>query len=548
MTLIRIVPAAVRAAGVGAVQGADTLQAQAGELRALPLPAMPAAMTAKYEAALDEVAARLVGASSQLGPAGVELQIRAAAADTTDMSGGVRSGNAGASLARSLETKVVLPGGQSGMAQIRATAKGDVASATVPSAALSRTLAPLWDGSASTTPASQARGDEDQKTANKTARHDVRHGEEVGGRPAAAVQQALAAPAGGSGGGGSGGGGFSGGGGTSSGSVLLGGDTPDASAPSDGQHRAEATGGAAPAVPGEDATRQDWACWMAASASEAGLPPSLPVMAALVQSDLQNAPGAGASGLFGFDPATTKAPSGHGAVGVQPADWWSANPTAQLDVFMRRALRMTADGDASMTDHSALGQWAAVATPGGDAEVMTGAAINAGELVDGCEGTTGARAGAGGGSGAGALGVAQAQLGVQEVGTNGGEKVDGYLASAGVGSGNPWCASFVHWSMEQAGQEIPGQGWAAVATWVDAAQNGDHGLSFVDAADARPGDIVAYDWGGDSNFGSDGHIGFLESEVVDGRFTAVEGNAEDAVSRMERSTGVGNVVFIRPGG
>ena len=64
MTLIRIVPAAVRTAGAGAVQGADALQTQAGDLRALPLPPMPAGMTAKYEAALDEVAARLVAAST----------------------------------------------------------------------------------------------------------------------------------------------------------------------------------------------------------------------------------------------------------------------------------------------------------------------------------------------------------------------------------------------------------------------------------------------------------------------------------------------------
>jgi hypothetical protein len=95
---------------------------------------------------------------------------------------------------------------------------------------------------------------------------------------------------------------------------------------------------------------------------------------------------------------------------------------------------------------------------------------------------------------------------------------------------------------------MPGQGWAAVTNWVHAAENHQHGLQIVDAAHARPGDIVAYDWGHDGDFGADGHIGFLDSKVdPSGHFTAVEGNAQDAVTRMDRNLGMAKIVFIRAG-
>ena len=109
---------------------------------------------------------------------------------------------------------------------------------------------------------------------------------------------------------------------------------------------------------------------------------------------------------------------------------------------------------------------------------------------------------------------------MHEIGSsNTGPQVDRYLAAAGVAPGNPWCASFVTWSLEQAGHKMPGSGWAGVATWVQNARQGSNGLHFVSAADARPGDIVAYDWGGQDDFGSDGHIGFVASSVQNGQFT-----------------------------
>ena len=150
--------------------------------------------------------------------------------------------------------------------------------------------------------------------------------------------------------------------------------------------------------------------------------------------------------------------------------------------------------------------------------------------------------------GASALSFAQTQLGVHETGVNTGAEVDKYLAAAGVGPGNPWCASFVTYSLQQAGHKMPGSGWAAVQTWVRNAEAKQNDLQVVSADQARPGDIVAYDWGHQDDFGSDGHIGFLASNVQGGKFTALEGNNHDAVMKVPRDVNMANVKFIRIGG
>src|SRR5829696_7173832 len=163
-----------------------------------------------------------------------------------------------------------------------------------------------------------------------------------------------------------------------------------------------------------------------------------------------------------------------------------------------------------------------------------------------------ATATAGGSSalGASALDVAKGELakGVHEEGVNTGTDVDKYLAAAGVGPGNPWCASFVTWSLAQSGHKMEGSGWAAVQTWVRAAEAGTNDLKVVSADEARPGDIVTYDWGGQEDFGSDGHIGFLASNVEGGKFTALEGNNQDRVMTVPRATDQANVKFLRIGG
>jgi len=259
-------------------------------------------------------------------------------------------------------------------------------------------------------------------------------------------------------------------------------------------------------------------------------------------------------GLFGIDPKRSYAPPGHGLPSdAQPsADWWTSHPDAQLDEVVSR-LRGAGGGirEAQLDDPGALTRWASDALPGVNADHLADAHDAATALVSHCKHAavpTAGGAGGGGAGGGGALSVARTQLGVHEVGTNAGPKVEAYLRAAGVGSGNPWCASFVTWSLEQTGHHMPGTGWAAVTNWVGAAENHQHGLQIVDAAHARPGDIVAYDWGHDGDFGSDGHIGFLDSKVdPSGHFTAVEGNAQDAVTRMDRNLSMAKIVFIRAG-
>lgn len=569
MTAIRIAPDQVRDCGISAVTSGDDIAAQSSQISSLALPPMPPAMAAKHHAALAGVAMKLTGAADALGRVGSEMQVRAAAAEAADAPGAGRSLGAGVALARSVTTTVSIigRGGITETARIT-TGRGGV-QATLGSG-LRVTMPELVRGSedvmrsrpepARSEPSRPLPPDphETARSTPATAR-DVGAGDTVEGPPAAAVQAAVAGgidpgPSVGGAVGGAGGGDL--GGASADGSTILAGDQIDPSAPTPGEHRAEqaTTGVPVPAdMPTDsDSSRQDWACWMAGEAASQGIPPTLPVMMALAQSGLRNSP-AGSSdvGFFGIDPSHAYAPAGHGHARDVPPDasWWGEHPSAQLDEVVGR-LRGTQGGDRSMDldDAGELGRWATDAVPNVDAAQLGEAHDAASALVDECRHTGGRAAVPAGGGGSNALSVAKSQLGVHEVGTNAGPKVNEYLASAKVGSGNPWCASFVTWSLQQSGHEMPGTGWAAVATWVNAAQQGQHGLQLVDAADARPGDIVAYDWGGDSNFATDGHIGFLDSKVEGGHFTAVEGNAQDAVTRMDRNTGMGNVVFIRAGG
>ena len=145
-----------------------------------------------------------------------------------------------------------------------------------------------------------------------------------------------------------------------------------------------------------------------------------------------------------------------------------------------------------------------------------------------------------------------------------GPQVDEYLAAAGVSPGNPWCASFITWSLEKAGHKMPGGGWAAVQTWVRNAEQGNNGLKIVSAEDARPGDIVAYDWGGQTDFGADGHIGFLDerpsrtassprwrattpTRSAPSRAARAARTSSSSASRATRPAGVAPVAPGRPG-
>jgi hypothetical protein len=538
MTRIRIDPDQVRTAGLAAVTCGDDLRAQAAQLQALALPAMPAAMAARHRTAIQSAAARIGAVAGDHGAIGQELQVRALAADAADSAGGAAAPGAGRVLASAVSTTATITGVGGAPATVTLTTTGArVAAAT--SSGLRLTIADALEREPGANVATPVSAPDPHASAHEreAASREVQAVQPVGGPPAAALAQAVAAPVAVA---------------ARGGGAALHGDAIDPSALPAGEHRAlhaAVVGTPAPVHRPEahDDDRQDWACWMAASAAHAGLPPALPVMMALARSGLSNLPGASSDvGFFGLDPSHTYAPPGAGVgPGMRPdPGWWATNPDAQLHHVLR-GLHATGGGvrTQDLDDPDALGRWAAEALPGADAAQFQDAHAAAGELVSHCKGMH-AAAGVGVGSG-GALRVAQSQLGVHETGVNTGPEVSRYLAAAGAAPGNPWCASFVTWSLHESGHDMPGHGWAAVSTWVDAAQSHAHGLQLVDPAHARPGDIVAYDWGGGGDFGSDGHIGFLDSHVHDGNFTAVEGNSQDAVVRMDRSMDAGNVVFIR---
>ena len=52
------------------------------------------------------------------------------------------------------------------------------------------------------------------------------------------------------------------------------------------------------------------------------------------------------------------------------------------------------------------------------------------------------------------LHVAHQEIGIREVGNNRGKRVIEYLNSVGLGGGNPWCAAFVYWCIEQAAHHL----------------------------------------------------------------------------------------------
>src|SRR4051794_34129272 len=108
------------------------------------------------------------------------------------------------------------------------------------------------------------------------------------------------------------------------------------------------------------------------------------------------------------------------------------------------------------------------------------------------------------------------------------------------------------WSSDVCSSDLNRGPLAAVSNWVGMARRKEHGFSIVSAKDARPGDIVAYDWDGGADYAGASHIGIMKSRVSGGRFQAIEGNTSagsgEGVAVRSRTTSVApNVCFIRVG-
>jgi peptidoglycan hydrolase-like protein with peptidoglycan-binding domain len=154
-----------------------------------------------------------------------------------------------------------------------------------------------------------------------------------------------------------------------------------------------------------------------------------------------------------------------------------------------------------------------------------------------------------GGGAAAMVSVAQGELGTIE----GSSRANSYGSAVGLSlstSNYAWCAVFVSWVARQTGATTFRDSY--VKGWVNKARAGQYHLSVTGSP--RPGDIVAFDWNGGSNF-NDGneHIGIVRTTSGStSSFTTVEGNTgrpgggSDGVWSKDRGTGRGyDVVFIR---
>lgn len=125
------------------------------------------------------------------------------------------------------------------------------------------------------------------------------------------------------------------------------------------------------------------------------------------------------------------------------------------------------------------------------------------------------------------------QLGVREAtGNNDGKEVEMYLRSTGLPKGNPWCAAFVHWCLEEV--DIPN----TVNAWSPTAENKKFIVFKLRQYHYEPeaGDVVTFYY---ANLGRIGHTGFFNRKISDVTYESVEGNTNSQSSRE------GNGVFKR---
>lgn len=122
-----------------------------------------------------------------------------------------------------------------------------------------------------------------------------------------------------------------------------------------------------------------------------------------------------------------------------------------------------------------------------------------------------------------AIAGAEADAHVHEVGGNNlGPRVEQYLASVGLGGGQPWCAAFVSWCLRQAGvtvEPFTGDTWT-IEDW--ARSKGE----LFNADLARPqapqrGDVFLLL---SASTGRPTHTGFVEYVSSNGTFGSIEGN------------------------
>lgn len=127
--------------------------------------------------------------------------------------------------------------------------------------------------------------------------------------------------------------------------------------------------------------------------------------------------------------------------------------------------------------------------------------------------------------------TAEAEIGVKEVGTNSGPRVNEYLASTKLGPGFPWCAAFCHWTFRQCGTVLePAREYAAAAKFAKVGavfRKGELDRYISQQRISEDGDLFTLYY---SSLGRVGHVGMIIGEDEDD-VTTIEGNGSVSGSR-----------------
>lgn len=350
---------------------------------------------------------------------------------------------------------------------------------------------------------------------------------------------------------------------------------------------------AAGGYPGDNASQAETAAWMAKAARKAGLPPELPVMAALQESGLRNVRHGDRDSVGFFQMRASIWNRGeyrgyldrpelqlrwflkrareeqHGGRHSSPEDYgrWAADVercAAQYRGLYQRHLEQArrligagheAHGPSHARDPLDPGSDspAEVHAPAGagdeqSAAVLdqpgmmhnTGQALPTAHPVEHADAADAIDAPAGGSPGARMVAIARHEVGVAEdpPGSNNSPRIARYRsATRGAPGPGPWCAYFVSWVAHRA--DVPlgdqGQGFGSVdAVWAWA-RGAARTIPAHGGERPRPGDLIVWDE----------HIGLVEKVLPGGRIQTIEGNSGDHVARRVHSMSEPIVGYVR---
>ncbi|KKQ95010.1 MAG: hypothetical protein UT18_C0005G0020 [candidate division CPR2 bacterium GW2011_GWC2_39_10] len=120
--------------------------------------------------------------------------------------------------------------------------------------------------------------------------------------------------------------------------------------------------------------------------------------------------------------------------------------------------------------------------------------------------------------------IALSQLGVREIGKNGGDAVCVYLKSGGCSCPNPWCAGFVSWVYQQAG--ATGVRSCSATLLINQFNRSPHQMLDIDSNIPQPGDVI-YRSGKT-------HVGIVYKVDPDGTLYTIEGNTSSGVVKINQ--------------